>query len=118
MAVGGLGLSWLVYGSDPINQSQWMAKRFGVLFVWIKNKFYIDEVYLFITHKIIFQYISAPIAWFDRQVVDGAVNLSGWLTRKAGGALTLLQTGQTQTYGLWFVLGTVVTLIMLWFKVG
>ena len=33
-----------------------------------------DEVYLFVTKKIIFRYISAPIAWFDRHIVDGTMN--------------------------------------------
>ena len=32
------------------------------------------KLYLFVTKKIIFRYISAPVAWFDRHIVDGTMN--------------------------------------------
>ena len=44
------------------------------------HRFYIDEVYQFITHRIIFRCISTPIAWFDRHVVDGFFNFIAWGT--------------------------------------
>lgn len=118
VAVLGLVLSWFIYGSGLSGRSDNIAQKCGFIFTWIKNKFYIDEVYQFITHKIIFRFVATPIAWFDRNVVDGAVNLTGWMTRKSSGLLTLLQTGQAQTYGVWFVLGAGVTLIMLWYTKG
>ena len=39
----------------------------------IYNKFYIDEIYMFVTKKIIFNGISQSIAWFDRHIVDGTM---------------------------------------------
>ena len=41
------------------------------------HKFYIDEIYLFITKKILFNLVGRPAAWFDRNVVDGLVNWNG-----------------------------------------
>ena len=74
-------------------------KRLGRVYIIIHDKFYIDEIYLFVTQRIIFPYIGAPVAWFDRHVVDGAVNLTAHLTRLGGVVLSRLQTGQAQTYG-------------------
>ena len=80
-----------------------MSRLLGRVHTLIKQKFYIDEIYLFVTHQIIFRFISRPADWFDRNVVDGGVNLSAWITRTTGWELRCLQTGQVQVYGLWFV---------------
>ncbi len=42
------------------------------------HRFYIDEVYQFITHRVIFGCICRPIAWFDRHVVDGFFDFLAW----------------------------------------
>ena len=75
---------------------------------------YIDEVYLFITHRIVIALVARPIAWFDRTVVDGAVNVSGWCARMGGAALGKLQTGQVQTYASWIVSGVVALVVAVW----
>ncbi len=114
MGVGGLYLSWVLYTEKNFIRIEKITSGFQSLYTHIKNKFYFDEIYLFVVHKIIFRFVAAPISWFDRQVVDGTVNLSGELTQKTSGYLTRLQTGQLQTYGVWFVLGTTVILIFFW----
>ena len=38
------------------------------------------------------------ISWFDRNIVDGVVNLSAYVTSSTGKALNLLQNGNVQTY--------------------
>jgi NADH-quinone oxidoreductase subunit L len=86
----------------------------GKVYVTVKQKFYIDEVYLFVTRRILFRFVARPIAWFDRHVVDGGVNLSGWITRSTGAVLRHLQTGQVQVYGVWFVGGALMILLILW----
>ncbi len=58
--------------------------------------------------------MAAPIAWFDRHVVDGGVNLSAWSTVTLGSGLRHWQTGQVQAYSLWFVAGVMFLLLMLW----
>ncbi len=71
------------------------------------HKFYVDELYLFITKKIIFNYISRPIAWFDRHIVDGTMNGLAYVTNEASERIKKLQSGQLQQYALVFVSGTV-----------
>lgn len=108
----GLFCSWFIYGRSAGDRSNQVAKGFGPLFFWVKNKFYFDEIYLFVTHKIIFRFIAAPIAWFDKKIVDGGVDLTGWLSRAVSDGFLSLQTGQLQTYGVWFVIGTLLTLFL------
>lgn len=69
------------------------------------NKFYIDEVYLFITHKIIYKCICDPIAWFDRHIIDGFMNLLSWITNKTSLEIKSFQSGNVQQYAWVFILG-------------
>ncbi len=109
----GIAVAWFVYGGN-LNRSEQVVKSLGPLYPVIENKFYIDEIYLYITRRVIFPFVSAPIAWFDRHIVDGAVNLTGRITQMAGTVLSHLQTGQIQTYGLWLVNGAVIVAMLLW----
>ncbi len=118
VAVIGLLASFFLYRTGDAKTVDGLVSGFGGLYRVIKKKFYFDEIYLFVTHKIIFRFVATPVAWFDRNVVDGGVNLSGWTTRKAGYFLTLMQTGQLQTYGVWFVLGAVVVSTLFWMTVN
>jgi NADH-quinone oxidoreductase subunit L len=81
------------------------------------NKFYIDEIYLFITKKIIFGGVSRPIAWFDRQVIDGTMNLFGIIVLVVSRKIKGMQSGQLQQYGFAFVagaIGLVMAFVYLW----
>ena len=69
------------------------------------NKFYIDEIYLFITHKIIYKCICDPIAWFDRHIIDGFMNLLSWITNKSSLEIKSIQSGNVQQYAWVFILG-------------
>ena len=113
LAFIGIGMAWFFYGSQNDRAAK-LATSMGAGYRVIKQKFYIDELYLFVTHKIIFRYISRPIAWFDRHIVDGVMNLSGWSTRALGSALSFLQTGQIQAYAVWFVAGALFVLLIAW----
>jgi NADH-quinone oxidoreductase subunit L len=81
------------------------------------RKFYIDEVYLFITRKIIFNYVSRPIAWFDRHIVDGSMNGVSYVTNEVSGRIRNFQSGQLQQYAWVFVTGAIglaLAFIYLW----
>ena len=80
------------------------------------NKFYIDEIYLWVTHNIIFKGISWPIAWFDRHVVDGSMNGIAWVTEKTSEKIKKMQSGNFQQYGYAMILGAVafVLLVLYW----
>ncbi|MEN8189302.1 MAG: NADH-quinone oxidoreductase subunit L [Thermodesulfobacteriota bacterium] len=111
-AVSGIGLAWLLYGQGKTDAASSLKKVAGPLHTLVYNKFYIDEVYLFVTHKIIFGGIAAPIKWFDRQIVDGSMNLTGWLLQKGGKGVRLLQNGQLHFYLGVTVIGLIVILFL------
>jgi NADH-quinone oxidoreductase subunit L len=113
LALLGIGLAWFFYAGDAARAAR-AAAAFGVLYRTVKQKFYIDEVYLFVTKRVVFAFVARPIAWFDRHVVDGGVNLSGWITRTTGAVCRHFQTGQVQTYGMWFVGGAMFVALILW----
>ena len=70
------------------------------------HKYYVDEIYQ-ATFVRGFNALSAACAWFDRNVVDGAVNGVGALVRSAGSRLRTLQTGYVRNYALGVALGAV-----------
>ena len=113
-AITGIGMAWLLYTGER-KLVQLFVRNLGGVYTMIRRKFYIDEVYLFVVHKLIFRFVSAPFAWFDRHIVDGAVNVSGWCVRAAGGVLSRLQTGHVQTYGSWLFNGLVGLILFFWF---
>ena len=78
------------------------------------KRFYMDEVYMFITHKFIFRCLSTPIAWFDRHCIDGTFNFMAWSTNELGETIRPWQSGDVRSYAVWFITGTVaLTLILL-----
>jgi NADH-quinone oxidoreductase subunit L len=77
------------------------------------NKFYIDELYLFVTKKIIFRYISEPIAWFDRHIIDTTMNQIAAVTQTVSFRIRNFQSGQLQQYAFAFITGVVVLAVLL-----
>ncbi len=71
------------------------------------HKFYIDEVYLFITHKVIFNLLGKPAAWFDKTIVDGFINRLGSSSEKISEETKTLQSGQVQQYAAYFLAGAI-----------
>ena len=76
-----------------------------MLWDWCHHRFYWDELYMFITHKIIFNLICRPIAWFDRHIIDGTMDGFAWITNRASYAIKGLQSGQVQMYVWVYLIG-------------
>ena len=98
VAFTGIGLAWTLYGRGKTEKAALLQRAAGPLYPLVYNKFYIDEMYLFITHKVIFGCIAAPIKWVDRIIVDGTMNLCGWLLHLGGKGVRLAQNGQLHFY--------------------
>ncbi len=117
IAVLGIGLATIMYRKEN-PWPQRMRELLPGLWRWCHHRFYFDELYMFITHKIIFGCISRPIAWFDRHVVDGAMDGMAYVTNKTAYAIRGLQSGKVQYY-VWIyligalLLGTVTALCLL-----
>ena len=112
-ALLGTGTALLLYTGSG-SRADAIARSLGGVYTLVKKKFYVDEVYLFVTHRLVFNLVSRPIAWFDRTVVDGGVNVSGWATRASGHLFSWMQTGQVQSYGSWYAAGAMLVLLVLW----
>ncbi len=102
----GIAIAWVMYKKETA-LPQRMADTFKLGYKWAYNKFYIDELYLFITHKIIFRHISQPIAWFDRHIVDGTMNGIAWVAQTVSFKIRGFQSGQLQKYAFVFVSGVI-----------
>ena len=116
VAIAGIALATWMYMREDRKVADGLAARFSGLHKAAYHRFYIDEIYQFITHRIIFACISTPIAWFDRHVVDGFMNGMAWVTEKTSWAIRYMQSGSVQRYCIWFlggVLGLVILLLLI-----
>ncbi len=111
VGVIGIALAWVFYKKEN-SLSDKYATAFGPFYKWASDKFYFDEIYLFVTKKILFNGISRPFAWFDRNVVDGTMNLIGNSTVKTANKIKGLQSGKFQDYAFSFAMGAVVIAIV------
>jgi NADH-quinone oxidoreductase subunit L len=111
IALLGIGVATYMYKKENTAPER-VAASLKHLYKWSFNKFYIDEVYLFVTKKIIFRYISVPVAWFDRHVVDGTMNGIAWATQYTSNLIKGAQSGQLQKHAFVFVTGAVLLLLI------
>jgi NADH-quinone oxidoreductase subunit L len=116
VALAGIGIALVMYKKESLIPAR-MATTFKYSYKWAYNKFYFDELYLFVTKKIIFRYISEPIAWFDRHIIDGAMNSIAAIAQNISFRIRDFQSGQIQKYAFVFISGVIllaVVFIYLW----
>ena len=129
VAAGGIGLARRLYVTDQ-SASERAARRFAGLHRLLSHKSYVDELYN--ATVVAFTSVAARGLWmFDRRVVDGFVNGSGWVTlfgswmsgltnravvdgivnglgtriQRASYSMRQLQTGLVQNYALLMLFG-------------
>jgi NADH-quinone oxidoreductase subunit L len=82
----GILLGWTLYreykARDPVT-------RLGPAYTLLVNKYYLDDLYLKGIVRPIQYNLSSAVDWFDRNVLDGAVNGAAWLARKLGGGVNV-----------------------------
>lgn len=124
MALGGIGLGYLIYGRKPLVAGQRdPLERMGVVWTVLRNKYYIDEIYRATVIRgaiglanVCFRFDSGIVdgtvnlvgklteRWshvsglFDTYVIDGIVNGVGRVTSAVGQELRYIQTGRVQNY--------------------
>jgi NADH-quinone oxidoreductase subunit L len=106
LALAGILFARLLYRKEN-TLPRTIASSLGNFYRTVYEKFYIDEIYLFITKKIIFNLVGRPAAWFDKHIVDGFMNLLGKITEKTAYLIKGLQSGKVQNYALYFFGGIV-----------
>lgn len=89
-----------------------MARALSGFYKTAVHKFYIDEAYLFVTKKVLFNLVGRPAAWVDRYVVDGSMNGLAKGTAAIARAIKGMQSGHVQSYTLWFFGGVLVLTVM------
>ena len=112
----GILIAWILYKKETTIPER-ISNALGGFYRTVYNKFYIDELYMFITKKIIFNYISRPVAWFDRHIVDGTMNGIGWLTVTSSKGIKGLQSGNLPQYGMVFVVAAIVLVLVFSFLI-
>lgn len=116
LALMGIMLAMWMYRKESTRPDK-ISNALGNFYRAAYRKFYIDEIYLFITKKILFNLVGRPAAWIDRNVVDGTMNGIAWTTAKISIAIKGIQSGKVQTYVLYFFAGIIVmglVFIYLW----
>jgi NADH-quinone oxidoreductase subunit L len=116
VALAGIGIALVMYKKESLIPAR-LATTFKYGYKWAYNKFYFDELYLFVTKKIIFRYISEPIAWFDRHIIDETMNSIAAIAQNISFRIRDFQSGQIQKYAFVFISGVIlltVVFIYLW----
>jgi NADH-quinone oxidoreductase subunit L len=140
VALGGIFLGWLVYGRRQYTYDQVdpMRKALGPLWMLWHRKYYIDELYnqtivafnmwlakilaliddVWVLDPIVDGigklgvWFSVFLAAFDKYVIDGVVNFSGWISERTGAMLRNTQSGHVQVYLLVLALTLTVWLLL------
>jgi NADH-quinone oxidoreductase subunit L len=111
LALGGLGLAWLLYVRRPALAGELARKNEG-LYELSRNRFYLDELYdIFIVRPA--SALAAVCRAVDQYLVDGLVDLVGQVPRLLGILFRPIQNGLVQFYALAMVLGLTVFLLSL-----
>ncbi|MGE5356583.1 MAG: NADH-quinone oxidoreductase subunit L [Deltaproteobacteria bacterium] len=108
LAIAGLGIfiAWKMYYRKNELPDK-ISKAFGAMYKWSFDKFYFDEIYNFVTKKIMFGIISRSWTWFDTRLVDGTMDRIGFSTEKISNGIKHFQSGKLQDYAYAVLAGVV-----------
>lgn len=115
IAVVSILLATYIYRGERQPVAEALKRSFPRLHQAAYKRFYQDEIWQYVTHRIIFRWISRPLAWIDRHIVDGLLNGIAAVTNLAGESLRPLQDGDIRTYAIWLLTGCVgLTLLLIY----
>src|SRR5262245_49906451 len=129
VAIAGMATAYRFYVKKP-EVSEQLAERFAGAHRLLSNKYYVDELYdatvisgtmasgrgLWAFDRNVVDgavngtsWITVVSSWFsgltDKTVVDGLVNLVGWIVQETSLAFRRLQTGLVQNYAMLMLFG-------------
>lgn len=111
LGFAGIITAWILYKKET-SLPEKGSSSFGSLYKAAYQKFYMDEIYQFITKKILFNLLGRPAAWFDKNVVDAWVNFSGTATQFVSEKIKKLQSGKVQQYAICFLIAAIIIAIV------
>ena len=133
-ALAGLAVGYRLYARwrerDPL-------RRLGPAYTLLDRGYFLDDVYLRGIVRPIQYALSSAVNWTNQNILDGAVNAAGWLTRKlsgvvntvdrkgvdravngvafgagaSGGLLKYIQSGNVQRYAVFLFAGVAILAI-------
>jgi len=107
----GMGIAFKLYYKKN-NIPDRIVQSINPLYQGALHKFYFDEMWLFVTRKIIFKRISKPIAWFDRHIVDGFMDGLAFVTQSTSEKIKGWQSGRIQQYAAVYLTGALVLVVI------
>ncbi|MHB8170858.1 MAG: NADH-quinone oxidoreductase subunit L [Thermincolia bacterium] len=115
-AVIGIGGAYYIYiAGAKEKRAEKLANRFRPLHTLSYNKYYIDELYLWINHTIV-DGVGKILYWVDIHIIDGIVDGLGFITKTSGGVLRYAHTGRLQNYAL--IIFAAIVIIVLYMQFG
>lgn len=113
-ALLGISGAIAIYWKKAISHEK-LAQTFAPLYKLSFNKFYIDEIYLWLIHNIL-DGLGKFLWWVDLKIVDGIIDGIGNLTKLLGSIFRRIQTGKLQHYALVLFAAVVVIMLLMVFN--
>ncbi len=88
-----------------------LLPAWGPIAKWAQNKWYVDELYNAIIRMPLLV-LAHTFHLIDKLIVDGLVNLVGWLPRSVGAAIRPSQSGQLHGYAVGMAGGIAVLILI------
>ncbi len=111
IGLAGIFIAMVFYKKSTTHPNKIAATINGV-YQAAYHKFYVDELYLFITKKILFNLIGKPFAWLDKTVIDGIVNQTATVTQSIAEGIKKMQSGKVQSYAIYFLMGVIALAVL------
>lgn len=116
LALGGILLAMNLYKTQNSKPDS-LASALGGFYTAALKKFYMDELYLFITKNLVFNIVGKTAAWIDKNIVDGFMNFLASITTMISELIKGFQSGKLQQYAVYFfagLIGFVLLFIYIW----
>ncbi len=104
VALTGIAIAYKLYFRES-EQPDKISSLMGGFYQSAFRKFYIDEAYLFVTHRILFNLIGRPAAWIDKHLVDRSMKMIGYMTLLTSEMTRGIQSGKVQNYAIYLIAG-------------
>ena len=113
IAILSIALATYIYKGEKQPIADKLYATFPRLHRWAYKRFYMDEVYQFVTHKILFRCVSRPAQWIDEKIINGLIDFTAWGANEAGETIRPWQSGDVRPYAVWFLTGAVALTLLL-----
>ena len=116
LALTGIGLALGMHRRGSLALTD-LPQPWSVVHRFLARRLYMDHLYeTLIVRRVLYRGLFLATDWADRRLVDGTVDVVGWVGRNGGRAVAQLQTGQVQVYGVAVFMGVIVMLVLFMFQ--